>query len=111
MGISGTEFTLNYRSDRTPNRKAAYTLEISLSGPSIPTGLKRIDLSIQIAGRYFFQNFPANPNQKVTFLWDGQDVYGRTLQRGQPITVGIGYVYNAVYVESHKPGGRGLYRV
>jgi RHS repeat-associated protein len=45
------------------------------------------------------QSFPAASNQTTTFTWDRQDAYGRTLQGAQPITVRIGYVYLADYLE------------
>ncbi|MBI4334831.1 MAG: hypothetical protein HY673_26550 [Chloroflexi bacterium] len=95
--LAGTPFSLHYRSDRVPGRKAAYTLEIPLSRASLPASLKRIELETSVAGRRFTQSFPPAPNQKYTFTWDGQNAYGRTLQGTQPVTIRIGYVYEGVY--------------
>ena len=96
--IAGTPFRLHYRSYRVPGRKVAYSLQIPLSGASIPKDLKRIDLEVYVAGQRFTQSFPASPNQSTTFTWNGLDAYGRTLQGAQPITVRIGYAYaNVVY--------------
>ena len=95
--VVGTPYTLNYRSDRVAGRTLANTIEIQLSGATVPASLKRIELVIQVGGRTSSQNFPAQPEQKTTFTWDGQDAYGRTLQGSQPITGTIGYVYDGVY--------------
>jgi len=54
-----------------------YTLDIPLSGVSVPAGLRRIELEILVAGRRFTRTFPATPNQQYTFTWDGKDAYGR----------------------------------
>ena len=98
IGIPGTSFTLNYRSSRVPGHTTAYTVNIPVSGASVPASLKRIDLIIQVAGRQFSQSFSAAPNQSYTFTWDGKDAYGRTVQGKQPLTVQIGYVYGVVYL-------------
>src|SRR5262249_46381950 len=36
-------------------------------------------------------------NQSYSFTWDGIDAYGRELAGTQPITVRVGYVYQAFY--------------
>src|SRR6266851_4655389 len=96
--VVGTSIGLHYSSDRVPGRKAAYSIDIPLSGASVPASLSRIDLDVQVAGRLFAQGFPAAPNQRSVFTWDGRDAYGRLLQGAQPITVRISYVYPGVYV-------------
>jgi len=98
--ITGTPFTLNYRSDRVAGRVAANTLDIPLSGDSVPADLKRIDVEISVAGKIVKQSFPALPLQHYTFTWDGRDVYGRQIQGRQTAIVRIGYVYDAVYYNS-----------
>jgi RHS repeat-associated protein len=99
VSIVGTPFSLNYASDRAAGGKPTNTLDISLSGPALPTGVKGIELGVQVAGQRSQQLFPAAPNQRYVFTWDGQDAYGRTLQGATPIAVQIGYVYDAVYQE------------
>lgn len=99
IGINGAPFTLNYRSDRVSARKAAYTLNIPLSGATLPTSLKRIELEISVAGRLFKESMPATVNQNYTFTWDGKDGFGRLLQYTQKVTVNIGYVYGASYLQ------------
>jgi RHS repeat-associated protein len=97
--VTGTPFTLNYRSDRVPGRKAAYTLDIPLSGAILPDSLKRIDLHITIAGRNFMQSFPAETDQHHRFTWDGRDAFGREVHGAQSATIRLGYVYPAVFYE------------
>jgi len=95
--VVGTGLNLNYRSDRVLGRKAADTLTIPLSGATVPSVLKRIELEITVAGRTFKQTFPAAPNQTHTFTWDSLDAYGRALQGTQPVIIRIGYVYDGFY--------------
>jgi RHS repeat-associated protein len=95
--VVGTPFTLNYSSDRVSGYRAANTVEISLSGNTVPAPLVRIDLEITVAGRRFTQSFPALPNQTYTFTWDGKDAYGRPLQGKQTVIYRLGYVYPAYY--------------
>lgn len=97
VNLSNAPFSLNYRSDRVPGRKAAYTLDIPLSSTSVPTTLARIELEVFVAGQRFTQQFSPAPNQQTTFTWDGKDAYGGTVQGEQRITTRIGYVYGAVY--------------
>jgi hypothetical protein len=99
VDLVGTPFSLHYQSDRVRGRKAAYSLNISLSGASVPASLKRIDLELLVAGRQFTASFPAAPNQSYLFVWDGLDAYGRLAQGKQIATARVGYVYDAVYLE------------
>lgn len=97
--LTGTPYSLVYRSDRVPGRRTANTLRIPLSGETVPPSLEWIDLRISIAGRLFTQRFPAAPDLVHQFTWDGTDAYGRLLQGRQQAGVEIGYVYAGVYGE------------
>ena len=55
VGIVGTPFTLNYRSDRVPGREIARTIDVAASGASIPASVKRIELKLSVAGQEFTQ--------------------------------------------------------
>ncbi|MDE2179981.1 MAG: tandem-95 repeat protein [candidate division NC10 bacterium] len=107
LRVAGTPFSLFYKSDRVPGRVAARTLDISLSAAAVPASLKRIDLEVLVAGRLFTQSFPPTPNQRMTFTWDGLDVYVRRVQGQSPATVRIGYVYDAVYQVTSRFGYNG----
>lgn len=95
LAVTGTPFSLQYHSDRVPGRKTGYTIDIPLSGDSLQPTLKRIELTITIAGRQFLDTFPALPNQHATFTWDGVDAYGRPVQGQALAVIQIGYVYEA----------------
>lgn len=105
IGVAGTPFTLNYRSNRVPGNKSAYTLDIPLSGASIPASLQRIELIIEVAGRQFSRIFPAAANQSYTFTWDGKDAYGQTVQGKQSLTARVGYVYGGQYLTAKPSPG------
>ncbi len=100
VDVVGAPFTLNYKSDRVPGRTAAYTLEIPVTESNPPLGLKRVDIEIQVAGKRVSDSVMAIPDQIYTYVWDGKDVYGRTLFGAQPATVRVGYVYDAVYYDT-----------
>lgn len=97
INITGTPFSLHYRSNRVPGHTASYGLTIPLSGATVSTSLKRIDYSIKTAGGEFRGSVPAAPNQIHFYAWNGRDVYGRILQGQQAATVNIDYVYDAIY--------------
>ncbi len=135
--INGTPFNLTYQSDRTLGRKAANTLDIPLSGASVPASLVRIDLQIDIAGRQYVHaverdheclhqppSLAAAPvaaqaraatadltNRSYQFTWDGEDAYGRLLQGQQPAIVRIGYTYCGVYQKTDRFGYNGGGRI
>ncbi|OGQ07844.1 MAG: hypothetical protein A3G32_06135 [Deltaproteobacteria bacterium RIFCSPLOWO2_12_FULL_40_28] len=100
ISIVGTSYALVYRSDRVPGRGAGYTVEIPLSGDSISTSLKRIEVEIYAAGLKETASVDATTNATYTYTWDGIDAYGRALQGGQKLTVRVGYVYDQVYVSA-----------
>ena len=99
VDVTGTPLTLHYESDRQIGRTAANTLTIPLSGPSVPASLKRIELTIHVAGREFGQTFAPLPDQVTTFTWDGMDAYGRQLQSRHMIDVAVEFVYPRLYME------------
>jgi RHS repeat-associated protein len=107
IGMVGTPFGLQYQSERVPGYKNAYMLDIPLSGATLPGSVTRIELEILIAGRFIKQSFSPAPNQRTTFVWDGKDAYGRTLQGVQRIVVRIGYTYTAVYASTPQFGYSG----
>jgi RHS repeat-associated protein len=104
VGVAGTPFRLHYHSGRVPGRRAARSLTIPLSGERVPASLRRIELEIMVAGQRLTQTFPAQPQQRHTFAWDGKDTYGRIVQGQQPVTIRIGYVYGGVYEQTPKFG-------
>ncbi len=97
--ITGTEFSLHYRSDRVSGRTTDRTLTIPISGAVLPASLKGIKLTVNIAGQTFIENFPPVPNQNKTFVWNGLDVYGRKNNMATA-TIKLEYLYTPVYYTS-----------
>jgi len=97
--ITGTPFSLVYRSDRSPGRTSSRSLSIPLAGEKVPPSLKRIELEVLVAGQKHTRSFAPDAGLSYTFAWDGRDGFGRQVYGRQPATVRIGYVYDAVYME------------
>lgn len=97
--IPGTPFSLEYRSRTTDGYTAAHEITVSVTGATLPTSLKRVDLTLEVAGKVASATFLPAPNQKYTFVWDTRDAYGRTQYANRQLHVGIGFVYPGVYRE------------
>src|SRR6266516_4053647 len=97
LPLVGIPFDLVYASDRTAGRRDDYRITIPLTGDGVPQSLKLVELRVAIAGREFVDTFPAAPLQRSTFVWDGRDAYGRTVQGQAVATIRIAYVYPGSY--------------
>ncbi|WP_114325998.1 RHS repeat-associated core domain-containing protein [Candidatus Colwellia aromaticivorans] len=100
VNISGTDFTLNYRSDGTKGYKGKRTTVIQVTEATIPVSLKYIDVNIIIAGKYYSKRFLSQANLTYKFEWDGLDLYEREANGLQKAFISINYVYGAVYYKS-----------
>ncbi|MEA3209504.1 MAG: hypothetical protein QOE70_2561 [Chthoniobacter sp.] len=107
VSLADLPFRLHYRSNRVSGRTEARRIRIPLSDSSAVPDLKRIELTVKLAGRVFKEEFPPDPNQSKDFVWDGKDAYGRELQGRQLATVEIGYVYDAAYQSATVFGANG----
>lgn len=112
--IAGTPFDLVYRSKRMPGYAANRTVDVKLSGDTIPASLHHIGVQIHIAGRIIEQEFPPDPNQTFQYTWDGLDAYGRPVLGAHTANVRIGYFYEPVYFRVDRFGyngtpGQGVY--
>lgn len=99
LDLAGTGQALHYRSDRVPGRRSARSLDIPLSGATVPASLQRIELELTIAGRQFRQSYAPAPGLRHAFVWDGRDAYGRLVHGASRLSVRIGYVYQTIYFE------------
>ncbi|HXU04618.1 MAG TPA: hypothetical protein VN903_26835, partial [Polyangia bacterium] len=98
MPVVGTPFALSYSSASVPGFAVGSARAIiPLSGASLPENVKRIDLTVEIAGKTVAQSFPATPNQVTTFDWDGNDWAGRPLIGPQPARIVVKNVYDGIY--------------
>ncbi|EDN71518.1 protein containing RHS repeats [Beggiatoa sp. PS] len=97
--ITGTPFSLNYRSNRVRGRQSAYRLDIPLrTDEPLPASLKRIELEITIAGQRIIKIYPKeNAEKNFIFVWDGKDVFGRVMPGQQKAQVTVSYVYDGFY--------------
>ena len=98
VSLTGVPFTLNYRSDRVPGN-SRQSLEVTLTDSTVPTTVKRVEVTVSVAGKSETLVFPPTPNLTHSFSWDGLDIYGRPVYGGQPATVDVGYVYDATYIQ------------
>jgi RHS repeat-associated protein len=93
--ISGTPFTLHYDSGRAA--PVHNEVDITVSDPELPEVLRKIELSVSIAGKSFNWQFAPEPNLKQKFTWDGRDAFGREVQGIREATITVGYVYELQY--------------
>ncbi len=98
LPIDGTPLTLSYRSDRVVGYGQGRTLQVPITGASVPASLRNAEMTISVGGRVIRQSFTPTPNQNYTFTWDGTDGYGRAVQGPQPVHVTVTYNYPAVYI-------------
>ena len=107
VDIVGTSFRLHYQSDRMPGYSTGKRITIPLTGDDVSPKLKRVELSIFVAGksvrRYFLPAF----NLEYTYVWDGRDAYGRVAQGKQPLAIWVTYVYPLVYQATDRFGSNG----
>ena len=97
--ITGADMTLHYASSRVPGRKTV--ISVPASGSTVPASLKRITVSVQVAGRTLETVLPPQPNQKAEFIWDGLDYLGRQNGGSTIAHVKIGFTYQAVYYDAN----------
>lgn len=107
LPVVGTPFDLAYTSERVPGRASNYYLEVPLTGDHILETMLHGYLDVSVAGRTFREEFPAAPNQRTIFTWDGRDAFGRRVQGSQPVQVAIGYAYEMEYVPTGRFGYNG----
>jgi RHS repeat-associated protein len=102
LRVTGTPFGLHYKSDRAAGNRSPRRAKIRVTPATLPPSLKRVLLEISVAGRKFELAFGAVPNVVHTFEWDGKDVYGRTLDGEQFVSIRIGYEYDAAYYATYE---------
>lgn len=100
IAISGTPFTLEYRSERVKDNRKARTLIIPISNDTVPVSLKAIKVLINIAGRKIKRRFSPNPNQTFEYTWDGLDAFGREVFGSADAEIRVQYEYDLVYYSS-----------
>jgi RHS repeat-associated protein len=97
LAITGTPYTLNYRSNRTAGFQAARRMRVRLSGDAVPASLERIELNLEVAGQRITRSYAPTASLSDTFVWNGTDAYGRTLGAARLARASLAHVYQGVY--------------
>ena len=108
IGIAGTSFSLQYRSNRVDGKRAARVWNIPVSPNQLPASVLAMEVDVSIAGRHFQKSFAPAPNVIYNFEWDGLDAYGRAVEGAQMARADISYVYQLQYVNPKIPEKSGL---
>ena len=91
VALTGTPYNLRYWSDRTPGYKDQNALNTPLIPAKVPSGLQKVFLTVDVAGRHFEKTYDPKPGLESEFVWDGKDAYGRNVVGTAPATVKVGY--------------------
>ena len=97
ISVPGTPQVLVYNSSRMPGSSVGRSIEVQLTGATVPAEIKRVEMEVRVAGRVFLDTVAPAPNLRRIFEWDGKDAYGRVVQGTVPVDVRIGHVYPIVY--------------
>ncbi|HET6549463.1 MAG TPA: RHS repeat-associated core domain-containing protein [Solirubrobacter sp.] len=92
LPVTGTPFGLRYDSRRA-GRKTDRSIDIPLTGHSIPDSLEAVHLEVIVAGRKETKVFAPKKDLVYEYAWDRHDAYGREVQGRQPIEIRIGFQY------------------
>ena len=95
LALAGTPHSLHYRSDRAAGFTGSLEETIPVTGDTVPAGVTRVDLTIEIAGRRFEESFAPAPDLEYAFQWDGKDAFGRRVDDTAELTARVSYVYAA----------------
>lgn len=106
--VAGTPFALRYGSDRGPGYLPDRTLDVAVTGPVVPGPLRRVELSVEVAGRRLFRSFPPRPGQRFRWVWDGRDAWGRRVPGATLARVTLTNVYPQGYRTLAGPGTPGF---
>jgi RHS repeat-associated protein len=107
LPIVGTPFSLNYLSSRVPGYSASRTIEMRVTGSSLPEPLKEVVVQTEVAGSKHTEHLTPSPNLSYSFTWDRKDAYGRTVQGQQDGVVRVGYTYEGSYAVAPRFGYSG----
>ncbi len=94
--VSGTPYSLNYRSFRAPGDAVMRTIRVPVIGETVPNGLQGVIVNLDVAGKQYSVRVPGpitSATEPVTLVWDGRDAYGRFVDRAITAKVSVGYVF------------------
>jgi len=105
IDLAGSGEDLIYRSDRVSGRVSANQVVVPLTGSVVHPALNRIEVSFLVDGKEERHTYYPEPNLSASFLWNGTDRWGRTVEGNRPATMDIGFVYQANYRATSAFGG------
>jgi RHS repeat-associated protein len=101
VGIVGSTYQLHYKSGQVSGNTANASFDLPIISTTVPAGIKRVDVQVEVAGQVLTYSVPITnltPNQTQKVSWDGLDAYGRPIQNTETAHIGIGYVYDGLYL-------------
>lgn len=103
--IAGTPFSLAHSSRRQPGRVAV--VDVPVIGDQVPDNLLSARVELTVAGRRLATEFTTAElaaGLRAELVWDGKDVFGRSLNGAQPAIVAVIYRYPGRF--GFGPGGQ-----
>jgi len=99
--LVGTGVGLHYESDRVPGRTAEFSIDIPITGDTVPPGVKRAVVDVDVLGVHTHVEYASvTPHLTHTFTWNGLDAFGRTWPGQTLASVQVGLVYDGVYLQT-----------
>jgi RHS repeat-associated protein len=101
IALVGSAMRLHYESDRVPGRTAEFSIDIPITGDTVPPGVKRAVIDVDVLGvRTHAEYASVTPHLTHTFTWNGNDAFGRTWPGPTVASVQVGLVYDGVYLQT-----------
>lgn len=97
LRVPGTPYYLVYSSQFASQNPKLRKLRIPVSGATLPTNAIAIRVKLNVAGKKYAYELPAQTNQFLDFQWDGKDGYGREVRGVQTIAYSVEYLYPGFY--------------
>jgi len=97
LSLTDVPFTLNYSNDRVPGWTIDNSLQVKVTGDTVPANAIAANLQISILGKVYSYTYAPTANIVQNFVWDGFDAYGNTHQSARA-TISVGYTYNLTYM-------------
>lgn len=105
--LSGTPFSLNYRSSRVPGHVGSRSIDMRLTNANPPSILREIVVETQVGGRKKTNYFAPAANLAYSFQWDRRDAFDRVLEGQHNAVVRVGYTYEGSYAIAPRFGYNG----
>ncbi|MEO8799780.1 MAG: hypothetical protein ABI551_17935, partial [Polyangiaceae bacterium] len=101
--LAGTGQSLMYLSERQLPYEPSRSLNLRLTGDTVPPGVVAVQAWVDVAGQHQpvgpmpGNRFAATPNLTAEFRWDGKNVLGEQQLGTTQARVTVDYLYKAVY--------------